>query len=192
MGGPYRYIPTPDEFQKNELRRAKMTLRWLKKFKIETPIMEWSERTPFTEMLEKEYGKIENLTIEEPDDDYQYPKGHSYQTIFCFDVLEHMMNPYFVVKRLHGALATGGHLFLTVPAALPFTCLMERHNFLEWRKEEIENVLLRARYKMDIETRCGTAMLPYCGLKPLLRRYLRRTHFVHATPDWSKKEHWWD
>ena len=38
--GPYRYIPTEEEFKKHDLRRAKATVAWLKKFEIEPPILE--------------------------------------------------------------------------------------------------------------------------------------------------------
>ena len=192
IDGPYRYLPTEEEFRKHDMRRAKATLKWLRKFKIEPPILEWSKRTPLTEMLEKEFGEIENITINEPDNDYVKPKVHSYQTIFCFDVLEHMMNPFFVVKRIHGALKTGGHLFITCPAAIPWPFSKGKHNFHEFRKDEIQNLLLRAGYRAEIKTRRGTAMVASFGIRPYLRLFFRKRYFIHATPDWRKKEHWWD
>ena len=192
MDNPYRYIPSEDEFKKYHLKRARITIDWLKSFALEPPILEWSKRTPFTEMLEKEFGKIENISLDEPDDDYEYPKGHHYQTMFCFEVLNHMMNPFFVIKRIHGALATGGHLFVTCPDAPPFLFLRERRTFIDFKKREISNLLLRARYKFDIETKPCTEMIPYFGIKPLMRYYLVKRHFIHATPDWRKKDHWWE
>ncbi len=189
--GPYPYIPTEEEFQKYHLKRARITMSWLKQFQITPPILEYSEPTPFTKMLEAEYGTIEHIGIPEPDHGYPPFKGHVFKTIFCFEVLEHMMNPLFMLDRIHEYIATDGQLFITLPGALPVSCAREKINFYEMHEAEVRNLLLRTRFKFDIEAKRGTEM-PVYSAAGLVRYFCRKRFFIHASPDWRKKENWWD
>lgn len=48
-----------------------------------------------------------------------------FETIACYDVLEHLANPLPLVEALHAAAAPGGHLHVSVPNARHFTLLRD-------------------------------------------------------------------
>ncbi len=47
-----------------------------------------------------------------------------FQTILCLDVLEHLRDPWGVVRRLHDGLAQGGAIVASIPNVRNFTALM--------------------------------------------------------------------
>jgi len=192
-GNPYRYIPTEEEFTRLHIRRAKATLEWLSKFDIQQPILEYSARTPFTKMLEERYGPIENFDSEEPDNAYPPWKEHKFKTVFCFDVIEHMMDPLFIFKRIQVCIALDGHLFVTIPARIKWPFRKEEHSYHEMDVEDIRNIIKRAKFKEpEIEVKKRTGMRRDSNIINFFEPYFRRRIFIHARCcDWSR-EHWWD
>jgi SAM-dependent methyltransferase len=51
----------------------------------------------------------------EVDIDVVNPFNHKYQTITCFEVIEHLYNPLFAMTNIYKALKSGGTLYLTTP-----------------------------------------------------------------------------
>lgn len=47
-----------------------------------------------------------------------------FQSILCLDVLEHLRDPWAVVRRLHGGLAPGGTIVASIPNVRNFTALL--------------------------------------------------------------------
>jgi SAM-dependent methyltransferase len=90
---------------------------------------------------------------EDPDGQYlfadisgdTFPEGlkdKSFQTIMCFNVLEHIENDQKAFDNLFAKLAEGGHLLIFVPA---FLCLFNRKDRLaghirRYRKKSIKNL----------------------------------------------------
>lgn len=132
---------------------------------------------------------MERLQIPEPDHGYPPFKGHYFKTVFCFDVLEHMINPLFILDRIHEYMALDGQLFLTLPAALNWPFARDKQDFHEMHQDEIHCLLLRSRFKFQVKARCGTEMLSLISIGSIMRYFCRKRFFIHASPDWSKKEH---
>ncbi|MGH2956314.1 MAG: class I SAM-dependent methyltransferase [Solirubrobacterales bacterium] len=66
------------------------------------------------------YDQIMATTVEEALNDLAGP----FDTVLCYDVLEHLVDPWSVLRRLHAVAAPGGHLQVSVPNA--------RHLSLAW------------------------------------------------------------
>jgi cyclopropane fatty-acyl-phospholipid synthase-like methyltransferase len=66
------------------------------------------------------------------------PSG-PYHSITAFDVLEHVLDPHAFLARLHGWLAPGGTLVLTLPdvSSAWASWLMGRHWFYYWPDEHL-------------------------------------------------------
>lgn len=76
-------------------------------------ILDVGERSPFTEQLEKSLQiKIENTNF-----DLNYPKqlNKKYDSIFCFEVLEHLQNPLLFLDWMADHLSKNGKVYLTTP-----------------------------------------------------------------------------
>lgn len=47
-----------------------------------------------------------------------------FQTILCLDILEHLIDPWTMVRRLHSALAAGGQLIASIPNVRNYQVLL--------------------------------------------------------------------
>jgi len=70
------------------------------------------ERDPkFAEAAAQAYDDVVNASVE---DDMPWKPG-SFDTILCYDVLEHLVDPWSTVKKLARMLVSGGQLHVSVP-----------------------------------------------------------------------------
>ena len=75
---------------------------------------------------------------------------HLYDTICCFDVMEHINNDEKAIKNIFNSMKTGGYLFLTVPA---FKTIFGPHDIAlehvrRYNKKEIKNKILVAGFEI--------------------------------------------
>lgn len=104
------------------IMRAKGTARFvnIKAITVEftnnliNPILDIGENNPFKIELEKLLNVKIDSTNSELNFDYDRIPG-KYNTIFCFEVLEHLFNPLFFLESLKKCLAKNGIIYLSTP-----------------------------------------------------------------------------
>ena len=129
-------------------------------------------RNPLTETLEKHFFKnIQNTDI---DLDIGSLDGQ-YDTIFCFEVLEHLFNPLHLLLEIYKILNKDGRVYLSTPKGKPHF-LWFKHHFHEFYKKELMNLINRAGFKI-IKIKYYRILPLWSGLtgfRPFLRILLQR------------------
>lgn len=133
-------------------------------------------RNPVSEILEKHFQK--RITNTDIDLDVGSLSGQ-YDTIFCFEILEHLFNPLHFLLEAHKILKKDGRLYLSTPKGKPHFLWTEYH-FHEFHKRELINLIERAGFQIvRIEYH---RVLPiskgFTGLRPFLRMFLQRKCMV--------------
>jgi hypothetical protein len=101
--------------------------------------------------------------------DYNYDKWKSeksekYQTVFCFEVIEHLCNPLLFLERIKLFLADDGDLFISWPSGRP-QFLWTAGHFHEMGQNRAEKMFQMAGYTWDTEN--GWRWTPILWKKPL-------------------------
>ncbi|HZL83958.1 MAG TPA: methyltransferase domain-containing protein [Candidatus Krumholzibacteria bacterium] len=100
-------------------------------------------------------------------------------TITAFEILEHLMNPLFVLDGCREVLQPGGALILTVPRRHPWEWLFGKstEHFHEFAADELRWLLDKAGFEIVRWREVNTSELGP-GVRPLLRRLFRNLIFV--------------
>ena len=106
-----------------------------------------------------------------------------YDTIFCFEVIEHLFNPLHLLLQMKNILKPNGNIFLSTPKRRPHF-MWYKYHFHEFSKTELNNLFLRAdmkiikkEYKMT-----GRPIINYFkGVRPLLRLFIERKCLVQLS-----------
>jgi 2-polyprenyl-3-methyl-5-hydroxy-6-metoxy-1,4-benzoquinol methylase len=97
-----------------------------------------------------------------------------FQTVLCLDVLEHLVDPAHVLRRLHALVAPGGHLQVSVPNARHFSLVRDlvvrgTFGYTDWGHRDSTH--LRWFTRRDIVAALGAAGWEVTGVShPALRR----------------------
>lgn len=85
-----------------------------------------------------------NIEIEQVfTDDFNFDKinvGKKYDVVFCFEILEHLMNPLWFLKQVKGMIKDGGVLYLSTPYRIQY--LWAEAHFHEMSHKRIQRWLL--------------------------------------------------
>jgi len=129
------------------------------------------KRNPLTGILEKMFSvEIDSTTI---DLDVGFLTG-KYDTVFFFEVLEHLFNPLHCLLEIQRVLSSHGRVFISTPRGKPHFLWYEKH-FHEMHERELINLIHRAGF--EIVKMKYYRILPIWkvnGLRPFLRLLLSR------------------
>ena len=106
-----------------------------------------------------------------------------YATITAFEILEHVMNPLFVLDGCREVLRPDGVLYLSVPRRNGCEWLFGKspEHFHEFAPDELRWVLDKAGFEIESFSAANTSALSL-GVRPLLRRVLRNLLLVRCRP----------
>lgn len=129
------------------------------------------ERNPQTESLEKQL----DIQIESTDIDLDIGTlSGSYDTVFCFEVIEHLFNPLHLLQQIHHVMKKDGILFLSTPKGKPHF-LVAAHHFHEMYERDLRALIKRAGFDIVRLEYHRVRPLSHCiGFRPLLRFFLER------------------
>ena len=131
------------------------------------------EENPLKLLLEKHYQQeIDSTSI----DLYVGKLEGIYDTVLCFEVVEHLFNPLHMLLEIRKVLKDDGTLFLSTPKRRPH-CMWYKHHFHEFSKRELLDLLERAGFSIvRIEYhRSGRPILGYFrGIRSFLRLFIER------------------
>ena len=106
-----------------------------------------------------------------------------YGTITAFEILEHLMNPLFVLEGCREVLRPNGVLYLSVPRRHPHEWLFGKspEHFHEFAPDELRWLLDRAGFDIAHFAMANTSELGV-GVRPVLRRLFRNLLVVRCQP----------
>lgn len=108
-------------------------------------------------------------------------KDSDYDTVFMFEIAEHLFNPLFVLLNVRKTLKDGGKLYLSTPRR-PFIIRNKISHFHEYQDKSLENLLTRAGFKIERSYLFRTRPLASClkGFKPFIRAFFEKVILIEA------------
>ncbi|RLG46811.1 MAG: hypothetical protein DRN92_04505 [Thermoproteota archaeon] len=165
FAGPYS---EPKTF-KEAFWRYKWTVNFIKKHWNPDwkKFLDIGHRNIFTSYLEETFGvKILN-TFGDLDRKAIYPEGN-FDVIFCFEVLEHLCNPLWLLDCIYEKLDSNGALFLSTPSRLQInwaTC-----HFCEHSLDRLSYLFEKAKF---VVTDRDLIKIPGSfGIRPVIRKIM--------------------
>ena len=150
-----------------EQRRLPKTIAFIDT--IQAPCADCGEPNPFANKLADYY----KLAIKAIDIDLDREKiTGKYNTIFCFEVLEHLYNPLFCLEQIYNALNDKGVLYLSTPCRIKL--LWGRRHYHEIDDKRIQWLFDAAGFKVVKKDKiCIRLELwkHFTGFRPLLRLF---------------------
>ncbi len=144
-------------------------------------ILDLSTPNLLAEKIKKNGYKVTNLP-ESIDLDYDYScvTEKNYDAVTAFEILEHLVNPFSVLKNIDAPC-----LFASVPLSLWFSKAYwnykdprDRH-YHEFEVRQFNMLLEKAHWKIK-DTRLYTNPSNKIGVRPLLRHFVYRYYFVYC------------
>lgn len=162
-------------------KRYKETLELVEKFiSKDDKILDLGVQNPLSNLIREMGYQVTNTQGEDLDDNYLHLKQAECNVVTGFEILEHLLNPYSVLKNL-----PGDKLLVTVPLQLwfaqPYRNLKDvrdwhYHEFVDW---QFDRLIEKAGYKI-IYRKKWTNPSNKIGIRPLLRRFTPRYYAVYA------------
>lgn len=157
--------------QRNILRRHQNTLDFIGT-RAMGKVLDIGERNPFTLRLEERLGiSVENTR---GDLDTITLRGH-YDTVLCFEVIEHLMNPLHLLLQINTVLNSNGSLFLSTPKHKPHF-LWDRYHFTEMDEYRLNILIKRGGFQV-VRKRIFRTMpfwWYFTGFRPFLRMFYNK------------------
>ncbi|AZQ45236.1 methyltransferase domain-containing protein [Nonlabens ponticola] len=162
-------------------KRFNITLDFLSKHvsKDET-ILDLGVENPFTSILKEQGYSVQNTSGEDLDDDVSTVAGFDGDVVTAFEIFEHLVNPYGVLKAI-----PCDKLLVSVPLKLWFSSAYRNkndirdqhyHEFEDW---QLDYVLDKAGWEIKDSIKF-TNPTKKLGLRPLLRTYTPRYYLVYC------------
>lgn len=138
------------------------------------PAADIGEKNKFVELLSKRLGaKIESIEVADLNFDTLITERDFYGTIFCFEVLEHLQNPLFLLSEIKKKMLPDTILYLSMPCKPMY--LLGAHHYFEMKPDHFQKWLLTPlgmiitdKKKISFR-RSWTEYL--IGLRPLIRLF---------------------
>jgi hypothetical protein len=170
-----------DDYARGARRRFAVTLGFLAP--LAPPVLDLGPPNALARVMEQRFGvRIEHTG--EHDLDREPLPGFCpgpYAAITAFEILEHLMNPLFVLEGCRAVLADGGVLYLTVPRRHPHEWLFGKspEHFHEFAPDELRWVVEKAGFEIERLAMMNVSELAF-GVRPLLRRAFKNLLLVRC------------
>lgn len=108
-------------------------------------------------------------------------RDDNYDTVFMFEIAEHLFNPLYVLLNVRKTLKEGGLLYLSTPRR-PFFLRNKSHHFHEYQDKSLENLLQRAGFEITRTKlfRTRSFISAFKGIRPLLRVCFEKIILIEA------------
>lgn len=162
-------------------KRYKQTLEFLKKHVLTSEkLLDLGVENPFSKILKSEGYQVVNTKGEDLDEDFSALKNEDYSVVTAFEILEHLLNPYSVLKEIKS-----DKLVVSVPLRLWFspayrskTDMWDRH-YHEFEDWQLDWLLEKTGWKI-IDRAKWTNPTNKIGIRPMLRKFTPRYYIVYA------------
>lgn len=161
--------------------RFQITLDFMAKHldKQET-ILDLGVQNPLSDLMLAAGFRVTNTSGEDLDDDQTVLKETDYDVLTAFEIAEHLLNPYTILKA-----SKAKKLVISVPLRLWFstayrskTDLRDRH-YHEFEDWQLDWLIEKAGYTI-IDRKKWCHKVNKIGIRPFLRRFTPRYYIVYA------------
>jgi hypothetical protein len=162
-------------------KRFSLTLEFLKEhLPVGSSILDLGVPNPFSQLMKEAGYEVSNTGGEDLDLDQRAVQQNNYDAVTAFQILEHMVAPYLVLKEIKAT-----RLFASVPLDLWFapayrnpTDPRDRH-FHEFEDWQFDWLLEKANWDIKAHKKF-TNPVNRPGIRPLLRKFTPRHYLVYA------------
>jgi len=162
-------------------KRYEQTLDFLKKhISTSEKLLDLGIENPFSKVLKIEGYQVVNTKGEDLDEDFSVLKNGDYSVVTAFEILEHLLNPYSLLKEIKS-----DKLVISVPLRLWFspayrskTDMWDRH-YHEFEDWQLDWLLEKTGWKI-IDRAKWTNPANKIGIRPILRKFTPRYYIVYA------------
>lgn len=162
-------------------KRYKITLEFLKKhIDVSQSILDLGVKNPFSEIMTNNGFKVQNTTGEDLDENQNSLKSSDYQVFTAFEIFEHLLNPYTVLKAVKS-----DKIVISVPLKLWFsnayqskTDPLDRH-YHEFEDWQLDWLLEKIGFKIIDSVKFNNPTKKI-GIRPLLRLFTNRYYLIYA------------
>lgn len=175
--------PTEDNqiLSSHLIRRYNLTLNFVKKnVKAPVRILDLGVQNRFSDILTQNGYIVTNTKGENLDDDFSAVQNPEIEVVTAFEIFEHMMAPYNVLKNIKAR-----KLIITVPLKLwfakaywsdtdPWDC-----HYHEFESRQLDHLLKRTGWVIK-DSEKWTAPTNVFGFRPILRYFVPRYYAVYC------------
>ena len=164
------------------MKRYEKTLRFIDKhIKKGTRILDLGTENPLSKIMRERGYKVINTQGENLDDDYQKYVDLDVEVVTSFEIFEHMLAPYNILKELKTK-----KLIASIPLKLWFANAYwnekddwDKH-YHEFEKKQFDFLLEKTGWKIvDSETWTSGSWKKW-GFRPVLRHFTPRYYIVYC------------
>lgn len=182
VANPFIMNPFDSANDQNIIKRHNATFEFIGKREFGATL-DIGPRNPFTIRLEEKY----HISVDNTDGDLDIiDLQGSYDTVFCLEVIEHLMNPLRLLHQINAVLKPQGSLFLSTPKHKPHF-LWDKHHFTELDDFRLNALVTRAGFKIIRKKFFRTTPLwwHFTGFRPFFRLFFNRSRIVELIKDQS-------
>ncbi|MBA5629777.1 class I SAM-dependent methyltransferase [Moheibacter lacus] len=168
-------------YKKVPKKRYAITLGLVEKFiSKDEKILDLGVENPLSNLIREKGYQVQNTDGEDLDDEFLQLKEIDADVVTAFEILEHLLNPYSVLKNLPGK-----KLLITVPLQLWFAAPYRNmndirdwhyHEFTDW---QLDRLLEKTGWEIKFRKK-WTNPAGKIGVRPLLRKITPRYYAVYA------------
>lgn len=167
------------QYDSQNQRRYKYVKRFLDKFQPKGKLLDIGGANVLGMKLARDFN-LEYETTNE-DLDYTVDANGKYDTIFIFEVLEHLMNPLLCLNNVKKYCKENTQIFISVPRQQHL--FWNQYHFHEFDKKRFEYLIEKAGLKI-IGSSSFIARFDWLfyitGIRPILRLlFFKPKHFLH-------------
>ncbi|MDG2172263.1 MAG: methyltransferase [Flavobacteriaceae bacterium] len=162
-------------------KRFKITLEFLQKhIEKDELILDLGIENPLSSLIKKNGYNINNTSGENLDIDRSTIKNSNAEVITAFEIFEHLLNPYSVLKDIKAK-----KLVASIPLRLWFAGAYKNNNderdrhFHEFEDWQFDWLLNNTGWKI-VDYKKFTNPVKKIGLRPLLRLFTDRYYLIYA------------
>jgi len=163
------------------VKRFSITLEFLKKhISSQEKILDLGVPNPFSEIMIDQGYQVINTEGEDLDEDFSALQSQSYQVVTAFEIFEHLLNPYSVLKNIkaHKLLISVPIRLWFAPAYRSKTDPWDRH-YHEFEPWQLDWLLEKTGWKIQDKLQF-THPVKKLGFRPLLRWFTPRYYLIYA------------
>lgn len=162
-------------------KRFQITLDFVQKhLSTNEVILDLGVPNPLSRLMQNKGYQVLNTKGEDLDDDFSSLEQSSYDAVTAFEIVEHLLNPYTILKNIQA-----DKVFISVPLRLWFakayqskTDPWDRH-YHEFESWQLDWLLQKTGFEI-IDSITFTHPVKKFGIRPLLRWFTPRYYLVYA------------